>query len=123
MYGADFTDTTGIITTQVNQHQVFGEFLRIGQQIFFELQIFGFILAALVVTYRMDQIIAGVVINLFALGLTGFLRSEVIVPTVPITPTRPRRVAWSVARTPGSITPMTGTGSWSRNWCNATPHC
>jgi ABC-type uncharacterized transport system permease subunit len=32
---------------------------------------FGFILAALVVTYRMDQIIAGVVINLFVLGLTS----------------------------------------------------
>jgi simple sugar transport system permease protein len=34
--------------------------------------------ALLSVTYRVDQIISGVVINLLALGLTGFLRSEVI---------------------------------------------
>ncbi len=39
--------------------------------------IFGFILAALVVTYRMDQIIAGVVINLFVLGLTSYVTSQV----------------------------------------------
>ena len=32
-------------------------------------------------TYRVDQIISGVVINLLALGLTGFLRSEVILDT------------------------------------------
>ncbi|MBV2359132.1 ABC transporter permease [Thalassococcus sp. CAU 1522] len=38
---------------------------------------FGFILAALVVTYRMDQIIAGVVINLFVLGLTSYVSSQV----------------------------------------------
>ena len=30
-------------------------------------------------------------------------------PTVPITPTRPERVAGTSARTPGSITPTTGT--------------
>ncbi len=39
--------------------------------------LFGFILAALVVTYRMDQIIAGVVINLFVLGLTSYVTSQV----------------------------------------------
>ncbi len=39
--------------------------------------VFGFILAALVVTYRMDQIIAGVVINLFVLGLTSYVSSQV----------------------------------------------
>ncbi len=39
--------------------------------------LFGFILAALVVTYRMDQIIAGVVINLFVLGLTSYVSSQV----------------------------------------------
>ncbi|WP_343115497.1 ABC transporter permease [Ostreiculturibacter nitratireducens] len=39
--------------------------------------IFGFILATLVVTYRMDQIIAGVVINLFVLGLTSYVSSQV----------------------------------------------
>jgi hypothetical protein len=39
--------------------------------------LFGFILAALVVTYRMDQIIAGVVINLFVLGLTSYVLSQV----------------------------------------------
>jgi simple sugar transport system permease protein len=33
------------------------------------------------VTFRVDQIISGVVINLLALGATGFIRSEVIVPT------------------------------------------
>ncbi|MBC7283789.1 ABC transporter permease [Hoeflea sp.] len=39
--------------------------------------LFGFFLAALVVTYRMDQIIAGVVINLFVLGLTSYVSSQV----------------------------------------------
>ena len=39
------------------------------------------LLAVLSIKYQINQIIAGVVINLFALGLTGFLRSEVIVPT------------------------------------------
>lgn len=39
--------------------------------------IFGFLLAMLVVTYRMDQIIAGVVINLFVLGLTSYVSSQV----------------------------------------------
>ena len=38
---------------------------------------FGFILAALVVTFRMDQIVAGVVINLFVLGLTSYVSSQV----------------------------------------------
>ncbi|MYM56236.1 ABC transporter permease [Thalassovita mangrovi] len=38
---------------------------------------FGFMLAALVVTYRMDQIVAGVVINLFVLGLTSYVSSQV----------------------------------------------
>ncbi|MGK2950705.1 MAG: ABC transporter permease [Acidimicrobiales bacterium] len=37
--------------------------------------------ATLSVTFRVDQIISGVVINLLALGLTGFLRSEVLVDT------------------------------------------
>ena len=37
--------------------------------------------ALLSVTFRVDQIISGVVINLLALGLTGFLRSEVLVDT------------------------------------------
>ena len=39
--------------------------------------LFGLILAALVVTYRMDQIIAGVVINLFVLGVTSYVSSQV----------------------------------------------
>ena len=37
--------------------------------------------ALLSVSLRVNQIISGVVINLLALGLTGFLRSEVIVPS------------------------------------------
>ncbi len=37
--------------------------------------------AVLCIKYQIDQIVSGVVINLFALGLTGFLRSEVIVET------------------------------------------
>jgi general nucleoside transport system permease protein len=37
--------------------------------------------AVLSVTFRVDQIISGVVINLLALGMTGFIRSEVIVDT------------------------------------------
>jgi len=36
--------------------------------------------ALMSVTFRVDQIISGVVVNLLALGVTGFLRSEVIVP-------------------------------------------
>jgi simple sugar transport system permease protein len=39
--------------------------------------LFGFILAALVVSYRVDQIIAGVAINLFVLGLTSYVSSQV----------------------------------------------
>ena len=41
----------------------------------------GLLHAVLSVTFRVDQIISGVVINLLALGATGFLRSEVIVPS------------------------------------------
>jgi len=37
--------------------------------------------ALLCVSFRVDQVISGVVINLLALGITGFIRSEVIVPT------------------------------------------
>jgi simple sugar transport system permease protein len=37
--------------------------------------------AVLCIRYQINQIVSGVVINLFALGLTGFLRSEVIVPS------------------------------------------
>ena len=37
--------------------------------------------AVLTIRYQINQIVSGVVINLFALGLTGFLRSEVIVPS------------------------------------------
>jgi simple sugar transport system permease protein len=39
----------------------------------------GLLLAWLSITLQINQIVAGVVINLFALGITGFLRSEVIV--------------------------------------------
>ena len=39
------------------------------------------LLAVLSIRFGVNQIVAGVVINLFALGLTGFLRSEVIVKT------------------------------------------
>ncbi|MEJ0097033.1 MAG: ABC transporter permease [Bauldia sp.] len=38
----------------------------------------GFLLGALVITYRVDQIIAGVAINLFALGLTSYVSSQVL---------------------------------------------
>ena len=38
---------------------------------------FGLMLAALVVTFRMDQIIAGTVINLFVLGVTSYVSSQV----------------------------------------------
>lgn len=38
---------------------------------------FGLLLAVLVVTFRMDQIIAGVVINLFVLGVTSYVSSQV----------------------------------------------
>jgi simple sugar transport system permease protein len=41
----------------------------------------GLLHALLCVTFRVDQIISGVVINLLALGFTGFIRSEVIIPT------------------------------------------
>ena len=36
-------------------------------------------------------------------------RPSAIVPTVPMTPTRPLRVAATSERTPGSMTPTTGT--------------
>ena len=39
--------------------------------------VFGLLLAVLVITYRVDQIIAGVVINLFVLGLTSYVSSQV----------------------------------------------
>ena len=41
----------------------------------------GLLHAVLSVSFRVDQIISGVVINLLALGATGFIRSEVIVPS------------------------------------------
>lgn len=37
--------------------------------------------AVLTITFQINQIVSGVVINLLALGLTGFLRSQVIVPS------------------------------------------
>jgi len=40
--------------------------------------LFGFILGALVITYRVDQIIAGVAINLFVLGMTSYISSQVL---------------------------------------------
>jgi simple sugar transport system permease protein len=40
--------------------------------------LFGLILAALVVTHRVDQIIAGVAINVFVLGLTSYVSSQVL---------------------------------------------
>ena len=42
--------------------------------------IVGALHALVSVTFRVDQIISGVVINLLALGLTSFMRSQVIVP-------------------------------------------
>ena len=39
----------------------------------------GLTLAVLTVTYRMDQIIAGVAINIFVLGLTSFLTSQILI--------------------------------------------
>jgi simple sugar transport system permease protein len=38
----------------------------------------GLMLGALVITYRVDQIIAGVAINLFVLGLTSYVSSQVL---------------------------------------------
>ena len=40
--------------------------------------IFGLILAILVVTFRVDQIIAGVAINIFVLGVTSFFTSHLL---------------------------------------------
>jgi general nucleoside transport system permease protein len=40
--------------------------------------LFGLLLAFLVVTHRVDQIIAGVAINLFVLGLTSYVSSQVL---------------------------------------------
>lgn len=40
--------------------------------------LFGFMLGALVITYRVDQIIAGVAINLFVLGMTSYVSSQVL---------------------------------------------
>jgi simple sugar transport system permease protein len=38
----------------------------------------GLLLAVLVITYRVDQIIAGVAINMFALGITSYVSSQVL---------------------------------------------
>ncbi|KAB2867262.1 MAG: ABC transporter permease, partial [Bauldia sp.] len=40
--------------------------------------LFGLLLAVLVVTYRVDQIIAGVAINLLVLGLTSYVSGQVL---------------------------------------------
>jgi general nucleoside transport system permease protein len=40
----------------------------------------GGLLALLAIRYRVDQIVVGVVLNLFALGLTGFLTDRVLTP-------------------------------------------
>ena len=40
----------------------------------------GVLLAVLAIRYQVDQIVVGVVLNLFALGLTGFLTDRVLIP-------------------------------------------
>ncbi len=40
----------------------------------------GGLLAVLAIRYRVDQIVVGVVLDLFALGLTGFLTDRVLIP-------------------------------------------
>jgi ABC-type uncharacterized transport system permease subunit len=40
----------------------------------------GALLALLAIRYQVDQIVVGVILNLFALGLTGFLNDRVLVP-------------------------------------------
>jgi ABC-type uncharacterized transport system permease subunit len=40
----------------------------------------GALLAVLAIRYQVDQIVVGVVLNLFALGLTGFLTDRVLIP-------------------------------------------
>lgn len=57
--------------------------------------LFGFILAALVVTYRMDQVIAGVVINLFVVGLTSYVSAQVFTEVRSLN-NAPVFRAWSV---------------------------
>ena len=39
----------------------------------------AWVLAVLAIRYRVDQIVAGVVINIFALGLTSFLSASILV--------------------------------------------
>ena len=53
--------------------------------------VLGFVLAALVITYRVDQIIAGVVINLFILGLTSYVSSQVFTESRWLNNTTPFR--------------------------------
>ena len=40
--------------------------------------LFGLLLAVLVVTYRVDQIVAGIAINIFVLGLTSYSTSQIL---------------------------------------------
>jgi simple sugar transport system permease protein len=51
----------------------------------------GLLLAVLVVTYRMDQIVAGVAINLVALGLTSYVSSQVLTRYRELNNVRPFR--------------------------------
>jgi simple sugar transport system permease protein len=51
----------------------------------------GLLLAVLVVTYRMDQIVAGVAINLVALGLTSYVSSQVLTRHRELNNVRPFR--------------------------------
>ncbi len=53
------------------------------------------VLAVLTVRYRVDQIIAGVVINIFVLGLTSFLTSQILVEN-PQLNNSPIMSAWGI---------------------------
>lgn len=55
--------------------------------------VLAMLLAVISIRYNVNQIVGGVVINILALGLTGFLRSQVIVPSGTITGVQAGEVA------------------------------
>jgi ABC-type uncharacterized transport system permease subunit len=53
-------------------------------------------LAVLAIRYLVDQVVVGIVLNLFALGVTGFLYERLLQPQAPLYNQPPRMPTWTV---------------------------